>query len=86
MQNKYVFQPLETLLSLIREIYNQPDNQLSFLENSWEGNHPHFDLLMGTAGIRIALQAGLDFREYKNKWEEECSKFETQREPFLLYP
>ena len=85
VRDRNVFQPLETLLNLIKEIYRLPGNQLTFLENSWEGEYPHFDLLMGTAEVRFALQAGLGFREFKNKWEEECSKFESLRRPFLLY-
>lgn len=59
--------------------------QFSFLETSWEGNHPHFDLLLGNGKVRQQLLDGEPIEKITASWTDNLAVFDRQRAPFLLY-
>ncbi|MEM5775362.1 MAG: DUF1343 domain-containing protein, partial [Anaerolineaceae bacterium] len=59
--------------------------QFSFLETSWEGSHPHFDLLMGNSRVRRQMLDGEPVEKITTAWTDNLAAFDRQRAPYLLY-
>jgi len=84
LTDRRCFQPLTAGLHLLRvllDIYPL----FSFLETSWEGVHPHIDLLMGSSQARIQLLAGSSVAEITAEWARSEKAFRAERKPYLLY-
>ena len=52
---------------------------------NWAWNERHFDRLIGTDRVRIAIDGGADLEEVTRGWDEDVRAFETLRAPYLLY-
>jgi len=79
------FQPLLAGISLLSACLRQQPEQVTFLPDSWEGTHPHFDLLAGSSALRHALLAGIPPEEIAAGWKPYEDAFRRLREPYLLY-
>jgi uncharacterized protein YbbC (DUF1343 family) len=47
---------------------------------------PAIDLLFGSDRERLAIEAGLSWKEIAAEWEPEVAAFRERRKPYLLYP
>lgn len=47
---------------------------------------PAIDLLTGSSAVRLALDAGAEFRDITAAWQPAVDAFSAEREPWLLYP
>ncbi len=78
------FRPLYTAVHLMQNIL-QICEDFSFMETSWEGTHPHLDLLLGSASVRQQLLGGVPVQQICSDWGEIRSIFDKQRKDILLY-
>jgi beta-N-acetylhexosaminidase len=69
------------LLHTLRQVH--PEN-FEFNPPTYD-EHPHFDYLAGTDGLRIDLNAGKTVEDISDEWRGERQKFMDIREKFLLY-
>ena len=51
-------------------------------EWSWRGT---FDRLAGTDALRVGIEAGLDAAALTASWDDASRRFESLREPYLIY-
>jgi beta-N-acetylhexosaminidase len=79
------FQPFLTMLHMMDILLRTYPDNFAFIETSWEGTYPHFDLLAGSARLREMLQAKRPVREMALNWKKLQAKFLDARRPFLLY-
>lgn len=79
------FEPVATGLHLVAACRAQNPDEFRFLESSWEGRHPHFDLLAGSAALREGLAAGRPARDLAAGWAADLALFAELRREFLLY-
>ena len=63
----------------------QAPEQFAYLETSWEGHPPHFDLLAGSARLREGLAAGIPVADLVAAWQTELGTFAEARQQYLLY-
>jgi uncharacterized protein YbbC (DUF1343 family) len=85
MTDREAFRPVYSALHLIKGLMAHSAGQFGFLEDSWEGEKPHFDLLMGTDQVRNMLQQGADVEEIMADWPAYRQQFEEERAAYLLY-
>jgi len=78
------FNSLSTGLRVVKACREQ-NPKFNFLDSSWEGAKPHFDLLAGTPQVREELLAGKSVGEIERIWIEELKEFEEKRQKFLIY-
>lgn len=78
------FQALPTGLALLEKIIKTTP-QFEFLNTSWEGARPHFDLLMGGSAAREKLLAGAMLEEITAGWDAVLDAFNAESAPYLLY-
>ncbi len=72
------YRPLETILSVLAEIRALYPEEFAF--------HPdYFDKIMGTDGVRLALEKGTPPAEIAASWRSGLAGFEALRRPYLLY-
>jgi len=83
--DRRAFRPVTTGLHVIAACRAQAPERFGFLESSWEGRPPHFDLLTGVAAIREALAASKPVDEIVAPWAEIEAGFAEKRRPYLLY-
>lgn len=79
------FQPVLTGVSLLSACLRQQPEHVTFLPDSWEGTHPHFDLLAGSSALRLSLLAGVPADEIAAGWHSYETAFRALREPYLFY-
>ncbi|MGQ9815061.1 MAG: exo-beta-N-acetylmuramidase NamZ family protein [Candidatus Roseilinea sp.] len=79
------FEPLEVGLTLIATVNRLWPRQFAWLPSSWEGAHPHFDLLMGNSWARAMLEEGRPVDKIVARAWSEAEPFACERQPFLLY-
>ncbi|RPI86574.1 MAG: DUF1343 domain-containing protein [Chloroflexi bacterium] len=79
------FEPLTTGLHLIAECQAQAPQKFAFLDSSWEGGKPHFDLLAGSDDIRLGLEAGKPVEDIVQEWTAFVESFNMVRQKYLLY-
>lgn len=72
-------------LHVIAACRTQNPERFAFLESSWEGRSPQFDLLAGSATLREGLAMGYDVAGLTAAWKEYELAFQMRRTPFLLY-
>ncbi|MFN2108189.1 MAG: exo-beta-N-acetylmuramidase NamZ domain-containing protein [Anaerolineae bacterium] len=70
------------LLAAFKALY--PAN-FAWLPQSWEGAHPHIDLLAGTDRVRRAIDAGEDVNEIVEAWVDDVTDFEQMSHKYWLY-
>ena len=83
-----VFQPVRTSLMMLAVM-----RELSGAHFKWRTETYEFvsdpiaiDLLFGSDRERLALEAGVPWRDIAAAWVAEEREFEQRREPFLIYP
>lgn len=79
------FQPVTSMLRIIEQLI-RIDSQFRFIDTSWEGVFPHFDLLIGNGAVRRQLLAGVPAAGISADWHILQKRFEEDRAPFLFYP
>ncbi len=79
------FQAIPTGIAIIQTVMRLCP-QFQFLDTSWEGPHPHFDLLLGNSRVRQQILDGDPLEKITAPWTDSLAVFEQQRAPFLLYP
>lgn len=84
--DREIFEPVAAGLHLVSACLDQAPGDFRFLESSWEGGKPHFDLLAGSARVREGLLARQPVCEIVQEWTAYCTAFEEVRRSVLLYP
>lgn len=79
------FDPILTGLHLIRACMKQAPAEFEFLESSWEGGRPHFDLLAGTDRLREGLLAGERVEDMMQDWKKDLEEFHQVLQRVALY-
>lgn len=74
-----------TGLHVIAACRAQDPDHFAFLDSSWEGHPPHFDLLAGNAALRSGMAMGYDIAGLTADWQSNEMAFQTRRAPYLLY-
>ncbi|MFO7632760.1 MAG: DUF1343 domain-containing protein, partial [Caldilinea sp.] len=72
-------------LHVIAACRAQNPERFAFLESSWEGRSPQFDLLAGNAALREGLALGYDIAGLTADWRKTEEAFQTRRASYLLY-
>lgn len=83
--DRNAFRAITTGLHVIAACRALAPNQFEFLQTSWEGPHPHFDLLAGNATVREGLQTGQPVEALTRVWANDLARFEEIRKKYLLY-
>lgn len=79
------YSAVETGLQVVGACRAQNPDRFEFLKTSWEGNSPHFDLLVGNAQVREGFIAHQPVSEIVATWEDEIAAFDGKRSKYLLY-
>lgn len=79
------FLPIETFLHVIAACRAQAPAQFAFLETSWEGHPPHFDLAAGNAQVREQILAGVPVDAIGEAWRAPLAAFERDCADYLRY-
>jgi len=83
--DREAFRPLSAglhLLSALRSLWPQA---FEWLETSWEGRPPHFDLLIGNGWVRQWIDERRPVDAIVAQWHGTLAQFDQQRQPYLLY-
>ena len=83
--NRQVFRPLAAGLHLVSALRALWPQSFEWLETSWEGQPPHFDLLIGNGWVRPWIDEGRPVGEIVSQWRTTLAQFEQQRRTYLLY-
>jgi uncharacterized protein YbbC (DUF1343 family) len=79
------FRPFQTglhILSVLRQLWPE---RFRWLGSSWEGHHPHVDLLIGNGWVRELLDQGAPVCEIAARWRDELAQFLSRRRQVLRY-
>jgi uncharacterized protein YbbC (DUF1343 family) len=79
------FRPLGTGLHVIHTIRHLWPQDFSWLETSWEGRPPHFDLLIGNGWVRRWIDQGQSVVDIIARWQETLEGFDALRQRHVLY-
>jgi uncharacterized protein YbbC (DUF1343 family) len=77
---------VEVGLHVVAACMAQAPDAFAFLESSWEGSAPQFDLLAGSPKLREGLVAGVPVADLAAAWQDELNAFAAIRQGYLLYP
>lgn len=83
--DRHVFRPLLTGAHLLAACLQIALPEFSILPTSWEGDHPHLDMLMGNDKLRIALQSGAALTQQVEAWQQDVQDFMKLRDNYLIY-
>lgn len=83
--DRRLFRPVATGLHLLVACRRQAADRFAFLPSSWEGQPPHFDLLIGDPQIRPAILAGVPVAELIAAWDGVAAAWAERRQSHLLY-
>jgi uncharacterized protein YbbC (DUF1343 family) len=72
------YRPLETALTVIKTIRDTYPGRFQF-------HAAYFDKIMGTAKVRLAIEAGKSIAEIAAGWADGLAGFAETRKPYLLY-
>jgi uncharacterized protein YbbC (DUF1343 family) len=72
------YRPLETALTVIKAIRETYPGKFQF-------HAAYFDKIMGTAKVRLAIEAGKSIAEIAAGWADGLAGFSEIRKPYLLY-
>jgi uncharacterized protein YbbC (DUF1343 family) len=83
-----VFRPVRTGLAVIAAFRDLLGDAFRWRTERYEfvDSHPAIDLLFGSDRERLALEAGVPWREIATAWEPEEAAFRERRKPYLIYP
>lgn len=76
---------VELGLHVIAACRAQAPDRFQFLPTSWEGQPPHFDLLLGGPATRQGLLAGEPLAALVSAWAGDLAIFAELRQRYLLY-
>jgi uncharacterized protein YbbC (DUF1343 family) len=82
------FQPLRTGLAMLQAFRDLLGDAFQWRTERYEfvDRIPAIDLLFGSDRERLALEAGVPWREIAAAWEPHEAEFAERRQPHLLYP
>jgi uncharacterized protein YbbC (DUF1343 family) len=85
--NRSVFKPYSVGLRLLFEVKKQIPEMFAWRAEAYEfvTDRPAIDLLTGSDEVRIALDANLDFEEYRLNWGLVEQEYDLSRKDILLY-
>lgn len=83
--DRAVFRPVTVGLHLLAALKKLYPAEFAWLPQSWEGTHPHIDLLAGTNQIRLALDTGVDVTELVAGCVDAVADFEKTSRQYWLY-
>lgn len=83
--DRQAFRPVTVGLHVIAACRAQAPERFEFLQSSWEGRPPHFDLLIGNARVREGLVSGTAVDDLIGPWARVEAEFIQKRKPYLLY-
>jgi uncharacterized protein YbbC (DUF1343 family) len=78
------FNSLTTGLHAVKACRDQ-NPKFEFLDSSWEGKQPHFDLLSGSPEAREGILMGQPVSTICQAWTAEITNFQEERQKSLLY-
>ncbi|MBI5080538.1 MAG: DUF1343 domain-containing protein [Chloroflexi bacterium] len=79
------FEAFATGVHIVKACREQNREKFKFLDSSWEGAKPHFDLLAGTPQVREKLLTEKSVAEIEQIWASELKEFKEKRQKFLIY-
>lgn len=85
VRDEAVCRPLTVGLQVIATVKALYPEDFAWRQASWEGQHAHFDLLMGTDRVRQALDAGTDVHALIRSWVGDLGAFAMVCQPYLMY-
>ncbi len=82
------FRPVRTGLAMLAALRDLSGPRFAWRTETYEfvSDRPAIDLLFGSDRERLALDAGVPWREIAAAWEPEEAAFAERRRPFLHYP
>ena len=83
--NRTTFRPVTVGLHLLATLKALYPAEFAWLPQSWEGAHPHIDLLTGTDRVRRAIDAGADVIELVKGWADGVADFGQMSRQYWLY-
>jgi uncharacterized protein YbbC (DUF1343 family) len=85
--DRETFRPVRTALAIVRAARALGGPRFEWRADAYEfvQDIPAFDLLCGTDSIRERLESDAPLEELVEGFDEEEARFETRRQPFLLY-
>ncbi len=84
--DRALFRPLTVGLKLISTVKAMVPDAFAWRARSWEGGHPHVDLLAGTDQVREAIDTGADVDALIEDWSRDLVPFAEVTRPIRLYP
>lgn len=85
VMDRAAFRPVTVGLHVLAGLKALYPAEFVWLAQSWEGAHPHIDLLAGTDEVRRALDAGVDVVELVAGWADAVAEFEQTSRQYWLY-
>jgi uncharacterized protein YbbC (DUF1343 family) len=83
--DRQAFRPLGVGLHVARTIRHLWPQDFGWLETSWEGRPPHFDLLIGNGWVRREIDHGQSVDNIIAQWQGTLEQFNMQRQEYMLY-
>ncbi len=83
--DRNAFRAIPTGLYLIAACRALAPTQFEFLQTSWEGRPPHFDLITGDARVRQGLAANQSIETLTQAWTNDLARFDATRKKYLMY-
>jgi uncharacterized protein YbbC (DUF1343 family) len=81
------FRPFLSYMALIRECRRLGGSDFDWRREvyEFESDRLAIDLLLGRNGLRSLLEADAPLREMEESWQSDLDRFNTLRQPYLLY-
>ena len=83
--DRQAFHPVATGLHVLATIKAMYPRHFAWLSSSWEGQPPHFDLLMGGDHVRRRLDVGDSVAEIIGEWGQSLAAFRKACAAYFLY-
>ena len=83
--DREVFRPLRAGLHVVSAIQRLWPDAFRWLETSWEGRPPHFDLLIGNGWVRQSLDQACPVDEIVARWQGASGSFDALWSKYALY-
>ncbi len=85
VMDRATFRPVTVGLHVLAALKALYPADFAWLPQSWEGAHPHIDLLAGTDRVRLAVDAGVNVAELVEEWADTVADFEKVSRHYWLY-